>query len=119
MDQADYYAAAKELSSRPAGPDHPKQEFKRGSRVHICKNMPREMDHFESDLDAIVDHTYAQQFGGNNVDSYALLLIDSEDGRLSFAAWYKEDQLTLVSDDIEAGLKLIDQYERMDEEGDE
>jgi len=111
MDQATYRAAAEELSSRPAGPDHPKQEFKRGSKVHICKNMPREMDHFKSDLDAIVDHTYAQQFGSNDVDNYALLLIDGEDGSLSFSAWYKENQLTLISDDIEAGLKLIAQYE--------
>ena len=111
MNRAEYAAAVQELNARPPKADLPKQRFKRGSKVHVCKEMPLYMSHFESDFDAIVKYTYGQKFGGSDVDSYALIMLDDSDKPINSVAWYEEDQLTLVSDDVEAGLKIIEQYE--------
>ena len=116
MDQAAYKAAAGALYRQPPGPDLPAQKFKRGSKVHVCKDMPSYMSHFESDFDAIVKYTYAQKYGGSNVDSYALAVLNAAGVVVNYISWYEENQLTLISDDTEAGLKLIAQYEGTDEE---
>lgn len=110
MNRAEYTAAIQELNERPPGADRPNQKFKRGSRVHVCENMPSYMRHFESDFDAIVDHTYAQQFGGSDIDSYNLIMLDDDGTPINSLAWYREDQLTLISDDIKAGLEIIELY---------
>jgi len=110
MEQAEYYAAAKELSSRPVGQYHPKQKFKRGSRVHVCKDMPSYMNHFESNFDAIVEYTYAQKYGGKDIDSYALIVLNDAGTPVNSVAWYEENQLSLLNDDTKAGLDIIEQY---------
>ena len=73
--------------------DNSKQKFPIGAKVHITKNMPPEMSHFQSDKNATVLYTYAQKFWGNNFTSYALE-IDNH----GFSAWYYEDQLTLMKE---------------------
>lgn len=116
MDRVAYRAAIEELNSQPIGEDLPSQKFKRGSKVHICKDLPEEMDHFPNDFDAIVDYTYAQKFGGDDTESYCVAGLNDKGVVVDHISWYREDQLTLISDDLEAGIKLIAQYEGTDEE---
>jgi hypothetical protein len=52
------------------------------------------MSHFRSGCDAIVISSYADEFGGDNTDSYTIRL---EEGGIS--AWYYEHQLTLIKSD--------------------
>ena len=82
------------------------QKFKRGWRVKITSELPESMSHFTCDCEAIVLFSYAQRYFGNDFDSYCLLLL--EDGvPPRSCAWYEADQLTLVSDDVLAGLEVI------------
>ena len=72
-----------------------RQKFRRLAFVHVCKDMPPWMAHFDSDFDAIIDGTYSQLYGGRDVDSYSLFQI--EDGQVvNHISWYKEEQLTLL-----------------------
>ncbi|HDY87994.1 MAG TPA: hypothetical protein ENH82_07775 [bacterium] len=72
-----------------------KQKFRKLSFVHICKDMPEEMQFFDSDFDAIVEGTYSQLYGGTNINSYSLYQI--EDGDIvDNISWYYEKQLTLL-----------------------
>jgi len=66
------------------------QKFRIGERVHVAKDLGPTMDHFPSDKDAIVMHTYAQMFGGDDIDDYCPMLSD----RNTACCWYHEDQLT-------------------------
>jgi hypothetical protein len=93
-----------------------KQKFKKLSFVHVCKDMPSEMRHFPSDFDAIVEGTYKQLCGGDDVDSYSLYML--QNGKIvNCISWYYEDQLTLLpyQDKIQAK-KLIEKYESEDDE---
>ena len=71
-----------------------KQKFKKGQRVHICKDLGVCMSHFPSDRDATVKYTYAQECGdyGEGEDKEYCLDVD---GRGS-VAWYDEWQLTAI-----------------------
>lgn len=84
-----------------------KQKFFRGHRVHITANLPKSMSHFTGDVDAIVDGSYSDQYGGSNVDDYSLLLLTKRPYRVS---WYHEHQLTLVNSDRDAGERLLQKY---------
>lgn len=82
------------------------QQFHRGDIVHIAKNLGPSMAHFDSDKDAIVIGSYADQYGGHcDTPEYTLMFL--EDG--NECSWYYESQLTLIrhgcEDDITA-LKL-------------
>ena len=110
MNREEYAAASMALYNRPAGRDHPKQKFPRGARIHVNKEMPPSMRHFESDFDGIVEYTYAQKYGGNNVDSYCIVVLDKKGRPIDSISWYHEHQLTLISDDIAAGLAIIEAY---------
>lgn len=68
-----------------------KQKFAKGTRVHIAKDLGPGMSHFESDLNATVQHSYAQAYGGNDFKSYSL----DVDG-IGEVAWYDESQLTKI-----------------------
>ena len=70
----------------PAG-----QKFKCGQRVKIADDLGEYMDHFKSGIEAVVDHTYAHAFGGDDVKRYSLMFDDG-----SSSAWYEEHQLTAV-----------------------
>jgi hypothetical protein len=87
-----------------------KQKFKKLSFVHVCKDMPSEMRHFPSDFDAIVEGSYSQLYGGNNVNSYSLYQI--ENGMIiNNVSWYKESQLTLLPiQDRDKAEEMIEKY---------
>ncbi len=87
------------------------QKFPRGSKVAVCKEMPRYMSHFESGFNAIVEYTYSQKYGGNDIYSYSLIQLDENDNPINSICWYEESQLTLISDDIARGKEIIERYE--------
>lgn len=67
------------------------QKFHNGDLVHIVANPGSSMAHFESDVDAIVIGSYADQYGGSNHDSYTVRIKNG--GEVS---WYDERQLELI-----------------------
>ena len=88
----------------------PSQKFKRGSRIKVDDEMPSHMSHFPAGFEAIVEYTYAQRYGGSNVDGYCLIVLDKNGKPINVTAWYEENQLTLISDDIKTGLGIIESY---------
>jgi hypothetical protein len=87
-----------------------KQKFLQGSRVRVCKEMPDCMSHFHKDFEAIVEYTYSQAYGGSDIKSYSLLALDKEGVTIGSRSWYQENQLTLVSDDLKAGMEIMEGY---------
>ena len=87
-----------------------KQKFKRGSRVRIRDKMPDYMSHFDCDCEAIVVYTYAQAYGGDDIDSYSLLLLKEDGEPYNLVCWYEEYQLTLIDGDIVKGLAILEKY---------
>ena len=87
-----------------------KQKFKRGSKVRICDTMPSHKYHFDCKCDAIVEYTYAQQYRGDNIKSYSLLLLEENGEPRDTSAWYDESQLTLIDDDTAKGLAILEKY---------
>lgn len=83
------------------------QKFFRGHRVHIAEDLGPHMGHFTGDVDAIVMGSYSDQFGGDNNDSYSLLLLTECPHAVS---WYDEDQLTLVNSDRDEGKRILQAY---------
>ncbi len=83
-----YRAAMKKVSKGriPKG-----QKFKPGTRVRIADDLGDYMKHFKSGVNATVQYSYAQAYGGDNVESYSLDI----DG-FGECAWYKEHQLTAI-----------------------
>jgi len=83
------------------------QKFRRGDLVHITKDMPRCMRHFDSDKDAIVMHSYAEQFGhcGSERNHKQYCLLFWLDGGES--SWYDEDQLTFLRHVGEDGIEQV------------
>ena len=86
-------------------------KFQRGSKVAVCKEMPSYMSHFESGFNAIVEYTYAQKYGGDDINSYSLIQLDENDNPINSISWYEENQLTLISDHIAKGKEIIERYE--------
>lgn len=86
------------------------QKFRKLTFVYVCKEMPPEMSHFDSDFDAIVDGTYSQKYGGKDVKSYSLFRLQG--GKIvDRNAWYMENQLTeLPFQDRAKAEELIEQY---------
>jgi len=74
------------------------QKFMAGTKVHITKDLGHSMKHFPSDCDALVDHSYAELYGGDDILSYSLTLLNSSGNETGSVAWYKEDQLTEIKD---------------------
>jgi hypothetical protein len=87
-----------------------KQKFGKLSFVHVTKDMPTWMSHFDSDFDAIVEGTYSQMYGGKDVDSYSLFKI--ENGKIvNCISWYHEPQLTLLPEqDRDKAEAMIEEY---------
>ena len=86
-------------------------KYPRGSKVAVCKEMPESMSHFESGFNAIVEYTYAQKYGGDDIDSYSLIVLNDNDEPINSISWYHENQLTLISDDVIKGKEIIEKYE--------
>jgi hypothetical protein len=72
------------------------QKFPIGTRVFVAKDLGPAMSHFPSGCEAIVDGTYAQQYGGRDTKSYDLQLLDENGSPCNRVAWYHEDQLTWI-----------------------
>lgn len=89
-----------------------KQKFKRGEIVKVADKMPPCMEHFETGFIGVVEYTYAQQYGGDDIKSYSLIMLDDNKKPIDSIAWYKENQLTIVSEDTERGEKLIEEFNR-------
>ena len=87
-----------------------KQKFRKLTFVHISKEMPRSMSHFDSDFDGIVDGTYSQMYGGDDINSYSIYKI--KDGKVvNSISWYYESQLTELEDqDREKAEDMIEEY---------
>lgn len=68
------------------------QKFQRGDVVRIAKDLGSSMAHFENDQDAIVMGSYADQYGGDNVDDWTVML--SRTG--GETSWYHTRQLALL-----------------------
>ena len=87
-----------------------KQKFPAYSFVHVCKNMPDYMKHFDSNFKGIVVGTYSQLFGGKNIKDYAIYKIDK--GMIvQEIAWYEEDQLSLLGkQDYISAQEMAEQY---------
>ena len=72
--------------------------------------MPPMMSHFDSGFEAIIDGTYSQIYGGDNIDSYSLFKI--ENGKIvNHISWYKENQLSLLEvQDRDKAEDMIEEY---------
>lgn len=68
-----------------------KQKFKKYDLVKIDDNLGDSMSHFTSGCEAIVIGSYADEYGGDDTNSYTLYL--KSEGECS---WYYEEQLTLI-----------------------
>ena len=70
-----------------------KQKFKKGTIVRIADDLGESMSHFDKGCLAVVAGTYSQQYGGTNVNSYTLYIIDKR-SIVCRCSWYEEHQLT-------------------------
>lgn len=67
------------------------QKFNKGDHVKVIKDLGSGMGHFQSDCEAIVIGSCADQYGGNDTNSYTLHIKDF--GQVS---WYYEHQAELI-----------------------
>jgi len=74
------------------------QKFPPESFVKIADDLRSSMNHFTKGVYAQVKYTYAHAYGGNDIDSYSLLVRHSKDD-WSSSAWYGEHQLIAVTDE--------------------
>ena len=87
-----------------------KQKFRKLSFVRVCDEMPTGMKHFESGFDAIVDGTYSQICGGDDINSYSLYQLKNGEV-VNCISWYRENQLTaLEENDRDKAEELIEAY---------
>lgn len=66
-------------------------KFKRGDFVYIGE-MPECMRHFDKRFVAIVQYTYAEEYGGANIKDYCVMHPDTG----SATSWYDESQLEYI-----------------------
>jgi len=87
-----------------------KQKYPSMTFVHVCKEMPESMRHFDCDFNGIVDRTYSQAYGGQDIDSYSIYKI--RNGKVvDRISWYKENQLTpLEKQDRALAEKMVEDY---------
>jgi hypothetical protein len=87
-----------------------KQKFRKLTFIKVDDEMPPTMWHFDKGFIGIVDATYSQLYGGDNVDSYALYKI--KDGKIvNRISWYHERQLTALKEqDRELAEEMIEAY---------
>ena len=78
------------------------QKFRKGDLVRIAKDLGASMSRFPSDCEAIVLGSYADQFGGNDTQSYTLFLKGRNE-----VSWYYESQLTWLE---EGRMDLLEQW---------
>lgn len=79
------------------------QKFHKGDWVRVNKDLGSCMKHFQSDCEAIVIGSYADQYGGEDYHSLTLFIKDG--GQVS---WYSADQITLIEPNR---LDMLEQWE--------
>ena len=67
------------------------QKFKKGDHVMIAKDLGSSMSHFTNNTEAIVIYSYDDEYGGGNTKDYGIYIKGKGQ-----AAWYREEQLTLI-----------------------
>lgn len=90
-----------------------KQKFFHGQRVRLTGSFPKCMDHFDGrNHEAIIDHSYADAFGGPNHEDFAIIVLPNEGDNWKpyWTAWYPRELMTLVSDDRIAGEEIIQRH---------
>lgn len=103
---------AKMANALPIKENQPNQKFPRGSKVMVAEIMPPYMFHFECGFEAIVEYTYAQKFWGDDINSYSLIQLDDKGEPINSIAWYEENQLTLIDDNVNRGIQIINNYKQ-------
>ena len=88
-----------------------RQKYLPGYRVFIndlSENFSK--SHFPHSIEAIVMGTYSQLYGGVNVRDYQLFLLDSQGLVRGTSAWYNEEDLNYVDNNIEENWRLVECY---------
>lgn len=87
-------------------------KFKTFTLVHVQKEMPYFMAHFESDFDAIVGGSYLSTPRRDGSRAFEYLLYKLENGKIvNCAAWYCESQLSALDiQDKKRCEKLVEEY---------
>lgn len=86
------------------------QKFPRGCTVKVDDTMPSFMSHFDAGFTAVVEYSYAQEFGGDDFNRYSLIKLDDTGSHVSSTAWYYAEQLTMVDADTDKGKAIIEKY---------
>ena len=112
MEYSERLAQARALYTTTVSKEKPEQKFKTGTIVRIADDLGGAMSHFMGKGgEAVVEYTYDQKYGGGNIKSYSLILLDEKGHPYNSCSWYGEEQLTLVEEDTKAGLLLIKVFE--------
>ena len=87
-----------------------KQKFRKFTFVKVDCKMPPMMSHFDAGFIGIVDGTYSQIYGGDDIKSYCLYKVEG-DKIVNRISWYYENQLTeLEEQDREKAEAMIEAY---------
>ena len=91
-----------------------KQKFRKFTYVHVCKEIPDSMSGFDSDFDAIIEGSYSQLCGGDDIESYMLYKL--ENGKIvNNLGLYEEDQLiALKAQNRDKAEELVEEYNLRD-----
>lgn len=73
------------------------QKFAPETFVLIADDLGSHMSHFKKGVYAKVEYTYAHAYGGDDVESYCLL-VRLKENDWTEVSWYEESQLTEVTD---------------------
>jgi len=109
MNRDQYKAELQKLNEQPPSEDLPNQKFPRGCRVKVAEDLGQFMSHFPRGFEAIVEHSYGQQYDTNDGSKYCLIMLEGETP-VNTIAWYYEDQLSLLDKDTSKGLAIILDY---------
>ena len=82
-----------------------KQKFVRGDKVRVKDDLGFTHSHFRSGFDAIILGSYADQFGGDNTNSYTILSCDTG----TSISWYYDEHLEFVEHVGEQEITRIDE----------
>lgn len=68
------------------------REYRHGDLVRIADDLGPHKIHFEKGCEAIIDYSYAERYGGDDRDSYAVIFPETGN-RVS---WYQGGELTFI-----------------------
>ncbi len=87
-----------------------KQKFRKLTFVMVTSKVSESMSHFDNGFKAIINASYSQLYGGDDIKSYSLYkVVDNE--IVNSIAWYYENQLTeLPEQDRYKAEEMIESY---------